>query len=70
VWLGADWALLRVDEHFNRDELLVALDGALTELHLHIERTLLDAYDELIAAHYGAVQVEIRDGFVPARAGH
>jgi hypothetical protein len=69
VWLGSDWALLRVDEHFNRDELHAALDTGLTELRLQIESTLLDAYDELIAAHYGAVQNEIRDGFVPAEAG-
>jgi len=69
VWLGADWALLRVDEHFNRDELLAALDTGLTELRVQIENALLEAYDELIATHYGQVQDEIRDGFVPAHAG-
>jgi len=69
VWLGTDWALLRLDEHLNRDELTAALESTLTDLRAQIERALRDAYDELIAAHERAVQAEIRDDFVPAAAG-
>jgi hypothetical protein len=69
VWLGTDWALLTLDEHFNREELLRALEQSLAELRSQVERSLLDSYDELIGTQYDPVQDLIRDGFVPAAAG-
>jgi hypothetical protein len=69
VWLGTDLALLSFDEHFNRAELIEALEQSLAELRGQVERTLHESYDELIAAQYGAVQEKIRTGFVPAGAG-
>jgi len=69
VWLGTDWALLELDEHFNRDELIAALDSSLADLETQIEQTLLDAYERLIAERYGEVRAAIGRTFVPAAAG-
>ena len=69
VWLATDWALLRVDEHLNRDELVSALEAGLTALREQIEHDLLDAYEALVARHYDAVGQAIDRGFIPARAG-
>lgn len=69
AWLGTDLALLRVDEHFNRDDLESALAAGLAALREQVEQDLSAAYEGLIDRHYGAVQDEIRRGFVPAHAG-
>ncbi|HEY8519422.1 MAG TPA: hypothetical protein VIN61_05035 [Gammaproteobacteria bacterium] len=69
VWLGTDWALLSLDEHFNRDELVAALEGSLEELRAQVALALEESYDRLIAERYGAARREIRKEFVPAEAG-
>ncbi|HEX7062235.1 MAG TPA: hypothetical protein VF200_09700, partial [Woeseiaceae bacterium] len=69
AWLGTDWVLLTVDEHFNRDDLVAALEASLDELRAQVERALEESYDRLIAERYGAARQEIREGFVPANAG-
>jgi len=69
TWVAADWALLNVDEYLHREELVQALETGLDALGEQMERDLLDAYDAVLAGHYGAVQEDIRRSFVPARAG-
>jgi hypothetical protein len=68
AWVGTDWALLAIDEHLHRDDLLKALDAGLAGLRAEIEQELLGSYDALIGARYGAVEDEIHRSFVPARA--
>ncbi|MEX2497130.1 MAG: hypothetical protein WD448_13625 [Woeseia sp.] len=67
TWLAADWVLLRIDEHVNRDEMLRALEISLSALRGEMERDLLEAYDRMVADHYQAVQQDIHDSFVPAK---
>ena len=69
AWFATDWALLRVDEAIHRDELERALDLALANLRGELERKLVAAFDEAIAAHGAAVKREISRTFVPAEAG-
>lgn len=68
VWLATDWALLRVDEHLHREELVAALGTGLDELRAAVEQDLLAAYDEVISGHYEAAEHEIHRTFVPAAA--
>jgi len=68
TWLAADWVLLRIDEHVNRDDMLRALELSLSALRDEMERDLLEAYDTLVADYYQAVQQDIHNSFVPARA--
>jgi hypothetical protein len=69
AWLATDWLLLRLDEHLNRDELVESLQSGLAALRDQIERELIAGYDQALERHYSQVREEIRDGFVPARAG-
>ncbi|HEX5418359.1 MAG TPA: hypothetical protein VFY39_00030 [Gammaproteobacteria bacterium] len=69
AWVGTDWALLKIDAHLHRDELLKGLEGSLKELHDGMQRNLLDAYDRIIDGRYTAVQDDLRTSFVPADAG-
>ncbi|MFU8817251.1 MAG: hypothetical protein ACNA7W_18030 [Pseudomonadales bacterium] len=68
AWLAADWALLRLDEAINREQLLAALEASLEQLRMDMERDLLAAYDAMIARQYQTVQDDIQYGFVPMRA--
>ncbi len=67
-WLAADWALLRLDEVLNRDELMAAMESGLAELRDELEQQLLDAYDAVLAEQYAAMQADIERTFVPVRA--
>jgi hypothetical protein len=69
AWIATDWALLKLDEALNRDALVTAFETSLGELEAAMRADLMAAYDALIAAHYDAMQQDIRRGFVPAAAG-
>lgn len=69
TWIASDWALLRLDEARNRDELERALAAGLSELRAAIGAELTAAYAVLVDEHYDTIEREIRRTFVPAQAG-
>jgi hypothetical protein len=69
AWVATDWALLRLDEALNRDELLAALDASLAGLKAEMHADLLHAYQAVLDRYHDGVEVEIASAFSPARAG-
>jgi hypothetical protein len=67
AWVASDWLLLQLDEAWNREELLVAMQAGLDELQLLTEQGLLNSYDGLVAAWYDSIATEINTDFVPAQ---
>ena len=64
-WLATDWALLRLDEALNRDELLAALQQSLDEMEDEMTRSLMAAYDRVLTEQYGSMQTDIQRTFRP-----
>ena len=64
-WLATDWALLRLDEALNREQLLAALQQSLDEMEEEMTRSLLAAYDRVLTEQYGAMRTDIQRTFSP-----
>jgi hypothetical protein len=64
-WVATDWALLKIDEYANRDELIDDLRVSLAEERLQLEAQLRAAYDTVIAAQYGGMREDIQRTFSP-----
>ena len=69
AWVATDWALLRVDELRNRDELLAALDAGLGQLRAQMQHDVLAAYDAVSEEQDASAATAIDRGFRPAHAG-
>ncbi|AJD49036.1 hypothetical protein S7S_13120 [Isoalcanivorax pacificus W11-5] len=67
-WVATDWALLKIDEYANRDELIADLRASLAEERLQLEAQWRAAYDTVIAAQYGGMREDIQRTFSPGRA--
>lgn len=64
-WLATDWALLRLDEALNRDELEAALQQSLDDMREELGKSLMAAYDRVLDEQYGAMQTDIQRTFRP-----
>jgi hypothetical protein len=69
AWLATDWALLTIDEHLNRDELLAALEAGLLQLKAQMHADMLAAFDAIVEERQDQVAVVIERDFIPAQAG-
>lgn len=64
-WVATDWALLKIDEYANRDELIDDLRASLAEERLQLEAQLRAAYDNMIAQQYGGMREDVERTFRP-----
>jgi hypothetical protein len=69
AWVATDWALLRLEEARNRDELLAALDAGLVQLQAQMLEEVLAAYDAVTLEQEALVGGAIEREFRPAQAG-
>lgn len=69
AWVATDWALLRLEEARNRDELLAALDAGLVQLQAQMLEEVLAAYDAVTLEQQALAQGAIEREFRPAQAG-
>lgn len=69
AWLATDWALLRLDEWRNRDDLLAALEAGLEQLQMQMRDEVLAAHDALNAEFEARAGAAIEREFRPAQAG-
>jgi hypothetical protein len=69
AWVATDWALLKVEEARNRDDLLAALDAGLAQLQAQMHADVLAAYDATAREHQQRTEAAIRRNFTPAEAG-
>jgi hypothetical protein len=69
AWVATDYALLRVDEARNRDELLAALDAGLEQLQAQMLGDVLAAYDAVAREQEARAEPVIAREFRPAQAG-
>lgn len=69
AWVATDWALLRVEEARNRDELLAALDAGLVQLQAQMLEEVLAAYDAVTLEQEALAGGAIEREFTPAQAG-
>jgi hypothetical protein len=69
AWVATDWALLRIDEMHNRDELLAALDAGLGQLRTQLQDDVLAAYDAVTREQEARAATVIARDFRPAQAG-
>lgn len=67
TWLLADWTLLRLDEHLNRDELEAMLAETLHELEATIGDHLHSRYENAMLTRQTLLRADIERTFVPAR---
>ncbi|TVP87904.1 MAG: hypothetical protein EA347_06875 [Thioalkalivibrio sp.] len=65
AWLATDWALLSADEWRNRDALIADWEARLALLRAELEETLLEHYDEAIAAWHRGMRLEVERSFSP-----
>jgi hypothetical protein len=69
AWVATDWALLKVDEARNRDDLLVALETGLAQLQEQMRDDVLAAYDAAAREREARAEAVIAMEFRPAQAG-
>lgn len=69
AWLATDWALLRIEEARNRDELLAALEAGLDQFQAQMQADVLAAYDAVTREQEERAGAVITRAFSPAQAG-
>lgn len=69
AWVATDWALLRLEEARNRDDLLAALQAGLAQLQAQMLAEALTAYDALTLEQEALAGETLEREFRPAQAG-
>jgi hypothetical protein len=68
TWLATDWALLRLEEARNREQLIEGLEAGLADLQRQLLEETLAAVDRELARDHARLEREIELSFTPARA--